>query len=336
MGYCTQLSALGLAAAVLGGCEPGPSLAASTDALTLEAKIPLGEVGGRLDHLAVDLGHRRLFLAELGNDSVGIVDLPAGKLLHRITGLREPQGVGYVAATDTLYVANAGDGSLHRYRGDDFSPSGVMKLGDDADNVRVDPGAGRVIVGYGKGALALVDAASGEKIGEIRLGGHPESFQLDPSGARIYVNVPDAHEVAVVDRAAAKQIGRWRVAEAGDNFPMALDAAAKRLLVVYRRPALLAVFDTSSGAVVAQLPTCGDADDVFVDAKRQRVYVSCGEGALAIIEKRGDAYREMGRIPTLSGARTSLFVPELDRLFLAVRARGNEHAAIWVYRPEGG
>jgi DNA-binding beta-propeller fold protein YncE len=326
-------AALALAAAMLAGCQPGPGLAATTDALTLEAKIPLGDVSGRLDHLAVDLEHHRLFLAELGNDSVGIVDLAAGKLLHRITGLKEPQGVGYVAGTDTLYVANAGDGSLHRYRGGDFSPIAVLKLGDDADNIRVDPSAGRVIVGYGKGALAIMDAASGDKTGEIRLGGHPEAFQLDPSGGRIYVNVPEAHEIAVVDRGAAKQIARWRVPDASDNFPMALDTAAKRLLVVYRRPALLAVFDTDSEKLAAQLPTCGDADDVFVDAKRQRAYVSCGEGAIAILRSEGDTYRELGRIPTVAGARTSLFVPELDRLFLAIRARGNEPAAIWVFRP---
>src|SRR5438445_12539627 len=106
------LDALGLAA-LLVGCGQGASRAATTDAPTLEAKIPLGEVSGRLDHLAIDLAHRRLFLAELGNDSVGVVDLAAGKLLHRIAGLKEPQGAGYVAATDTLYVANAGDGALH-------------------------------------------------------------------------------------------------------------------------------------------------------------------------------------------------------------------------------
>jgi DNA-binding beta-propeller fold protein YncE len=336
MRYRAQLSALAAAAAMLAGCQPSTSNAATTDALALEAKIPLGAVSGRIDHLAIDLARHRLFVAELGNDSVGIVDLAEGKLLHRIAGLKEPQGVGYVPGSDVLYVANAGDGSLHRYRGGDFAPAGVLQLGDDADNIRVGPGADRLVVGYGKGALALIDAASGRKTGEIPLAGHPEAFQLDPSGARIYVNVPDANEIAIVDRGAAKQIASWRLKEAGSNFPMALDAAARRLLVVYRRPALLAVFDTSSGTVIGKIAICGDADDVFVDAKRQRVYVSCGDGALAILERQGDGYREMGRVPTLSGARTSLWVPELDRLFLAVRARGNERAAIWVYRPASG
>jgi DNA-binding beta-propeller fold protein YncE len=333
MKYRAQLLAM---AALLAGCQPGPSRAATTDALTLEAKIPLGEVSGRIDHLAIDLARHRLFVAELGNDSVGIVDLAAGKLLQRIAGLKEPQGVGYVPGSDILYVANAGDGSLHRYRGGDFAPAGVLPLGEDADNIRVEPGADRLVVGYGKGALALIEAASGKKTGEIPLAAHPEGFQLDAAGARIYVNVPDAREIAVVDRRAAKQIASWRLKEAGNNFPMALDETARRLLVVYRRPALLAIFDTGSGNVVGQIATCGDADDVFVDAKRRRAYVSCGEGALAVLERQGDSYRELGRIPSVSGARTSLWVPDLDRLFLAVRARGGERAAIWVFRPEGG
>jgi DNA-binding beta-propeller fold protein YncE len=333
MRYQAQFLAV---AALFAGCQPGPSQAATTDALTLEAKIPLGEVSGRIDHLAIDLARRRLFVAELGNDSVGIVDLAAGKLLQRIAGLKEPQGVGYVPGSDMLYVANAGDGSLHRYRGGDFAPIDVLQLGDDADNIRVEPGTDRLVVGYGKGALAIIEAASGKKTGEIPLAAHPEGFQLDPENARIYVNVPDSREIAVIDRGAAKQMASWRLKEAGNNFPMALDEAAHRLLVVYRRPALLAVFDTGSGNAVERIATCGDADDVFVDAKRQRAYVSCGEGALAVLQRQGDSYRELGRVPTVSGARTSLWVPDLDRLFLAVRARGSERAAIWVYRPAAG
>src|ERR1700719_891190 len=106
----SRLAALALSAGMLAGCQQGASFAATTDALTLERKIPLGDVSGRLDHLAVDLAHRRLFLAELGNDSVGVIDMAEGKVLHRISGLKEPQGIGYVQSTDTIYVANAGDG----------------------------------------------------------------------------------------------------------------------------------------------------------------------------------------------------------------------------------
>jgi hypothetical protein len=114
---------------------------------------------------------------------------------------------------------------------------------------------------------------------------------------------------------------------------MALDEANGRIVVVYREPALLAVLDTNSGAPVARLPACGDTDDVFLDAKRQRVYLSCGAGFLEVIQQRGDTYEELARIPTIAGARTALFVPERDRLYLAVRASGSEGASVWIFRP---
>ena len=320
--------ALLLAAPLLGSA----AAAAPPDALTLERTIPLGEVRGRIDHMAVDLDRHRLFVAELGNGSLGVVDLEKGEVAKRIGGLKEPQGVAYVPGADLVYVASGGDGTLRRYAGADLGPAGVAKLGDDADNVRLDPRGGRVVVGYGDGALALVDATSGEKTGEIALPGHPESFRLEAGGPRAFVNVPTARQVVVVDRDAGRQVAAWKL-DGRENFPMALDEAGGRVLVVDRHPAELLVFDTASGEVVARLPTCGDADDVFWDAKRKRAYVSCGEGLVDVVERRGDAYQELARVPTAPGARTSLFVPELDRLYVAVRAADGRGAAVLVLRP---
>ena len=310
-----------------------PALAAPAQPLVLEQKIPLGEVRGRIDHLAVDLPRQRLFVAELGNDSLGVVDLAAGKLLRRIGGLAEPQGVAYDPASDTVFVADAGDGVVHRFTGAELTPLDPLRLGDDADNVRLAPKDKQVVVGYGEGALALISAASGKLDAKIPLPGHPESFQLESAGSRIFVNVPDTQQIIVVDRTTGKQVAGWSLADAGANFPMALDEAAGRLLTVYRRPALLAVLDTHSGAPVARLSACGDTDDVFLDARRQRVYLSCGAGFLEVIQQHGDTYEELARIPTMAGARTALFVPERDRLYLAVRASGGEGAAVWVFRP---
>jgi YVTN family beta-propeller protein len=310
-----------------------PAAAAPPPPLVLERKIPLGEVQGRIDHLAVDLARERLFVAELGNDSLGVVDLAANKVLRRIGGFAEPQGVAYDPATDTVFIADGGDGRVHRFAGAGLTPLEPLRLGADADNVRLDPEAGRVVVGYGDGALAFMDAASGKPTTEIRLPGHPESFQLERGGPRIFVNVPDARAIAVVDRSAGRQVASWGLANARENFPMALDEAGGRLLTVYREPALLAVFDTRSGAPVARLPACGDTDDVFFDARRQRVYLSCGAGFLDVLQRSGDVYERLARIATAAGARTALFVPERDRLYLAVRAAGSEGAAVWVFRP---
>lgn len=317
--------------------------ASSSDVMTLEREIPLGEVRGRIDHLAVDLARRRLFVAELGNGSLGVADLDKGEVARRIGGLKEPQGVAYVPGVDLVYVASGGDGTLRRYAGADLGPAGVADLGDDADNVRLDPRTGRVVVGYGDGALALVDAASGAKVRDIALPDHPESFRIEAGGGRILVNVPKARQVAVVDGDAGRQVAAWRLTGAGNivkgffegpgNFPMALDEARGRLLVVDRNPPELLVLDTTSGEVAARLPTCGDADDVFADVKRERVYVSCGEGFVDVIQRRGDTYEELARVATAPGARTALLVPELDRLYVAARAGDGRGAAILVLRP---
>jgi sugar lactone lactonase YvrE len=300
--------------------------------LVLEAKIPLGTVSGRIDHFAYDPANRRLFVAELGNDSVGIVDLKDGKV-RRLTGLSEPQGLAWHAATQTLYVANAGDGSVRLYLGPAFTPAGTIALGDDADNIRVDSRRDRIVVGYGKGGLAVIDPARRQKVADIALKGHPESFQFDEEGRRLFANVPDARQVAVVDVDQGQQVSSLELGGARANFPMAVDAAQHRLLVVTRSPARLIAFATQDGKRLATVETCGDADDVFVDDRRQRVYVTCGDGLVEAFAARGDSYESIGQIPTMSGARTALFAADADRLYVAVRARFREPAAIWVFRP---
>ena len=300
--------------------------------LILEAKIPLGQVSGRIDHLGIDLERKRLLVAELGNNSLGVVDLAAGKVLSRVAGLAEPQGAAYVPSSDSIFVANAGDGSVRVLRGEDLTPIRHIELGDDADNVRVDPARKRVLVGYGKGALAVIDPVSLAKTADIRLKAHPEGFQIDETGTQVFVNVPDAHEIVVVDLATGSTQS-LPTQGAGSNFPMAIDGEAHRFLVIFRNPPTLIAFSSQDGHVAAKVDTCGDADDVFVDRKRHRVYVSCGEGAVDVLEPDQQGYRRLARVPTASGARTSLFVPELDRLFVAVRAGSNEPAAIWVFRP---
>jgi len=300
--------------------------------LVLEAKILLGQVSGRIDHFGIDAKRQRLFVAELGNNSVSVVDLTAGKILRRITGLSEPQGVAYVPFTDGIFVANAGDGSVRVLRGEDLTAAERLELGDDADNVRVDTAHKRVLVGYGKGALAVIDPVRLSKTADIRLKAHPEGFQIDETGTEVFVNVPGAHEIVVADLATGSTQS-LPTQGAGSNFPMAIDGAGHRVLAVFRRPPTLMALASQDGHVVAKAETCGDADDVFVDPKRRHVYVSCGEGVVDVLEPGEAGYRRMARVPTVPGARTSLFVPELDRLFVAVRAASHEPAAIWVFRP---
>jgi hypothetical protein len=302
--------------------------------LLLETTIPLHNVSGRIDHMAIDLPRKRLMVAELGNNSVDIIDLDNGSSVHRISRLREPQGIGYAGRADTILVANAGDGSVRLFNARDFSPVGRVELSDDADNVRIDPRNGLAVVGYGSGGLALIDPAARTKVADVLLPAHPEGFQIDPSSGRAYVNIPDAHQIAVVDLNARRVVANWPTRNASANFPMALDPSQSLIASVFRSPPVLQLLDSATGEERKRTATCGDADDVFFDPRRARIYISCGAGDVTVLEHKAADWATLGTIQTASGARTSLFVPELDRLFVAERAGllGSE-AAIRVYRP---
>ena len=300
--------------------------------LQLEAKIPLGDIRGRIDHMAADLARHRLFVAALGSNSLAVVDLEIQRVDRILGELSEPQGVGYDPATDTLYVANAGDGSVRLFKGYDLSPAERIDLGSDADNIRVDSKAGRVFVGYGDGALAIVDAVSHNKVASAPLKAHPESFQLDENTIRVFVNVPRAGSIDVIDRMSGETLASWPTAGRGANFAMALDRAHQRVLVAFRQPAELGIFSSADGSFIASVPTCGDVDDLFLDSKRDRIYVSCGDGFVDVLAADGNSYRQVAHIATASGARTSLFIPELDRFLLAVPAKDEAVAAIWIFR----
>ena len=301
--------------------------------LRLEKTIELPDVQGRIDHMSVDVKGGRLFVSALGNNTVEVIDGKAGKRLKTIGGLPEPQGVLYVPAIDRLYVANAKDGSVRIFDGSSYAAIKTIDYGDDADNLRYDPDHKRIYVGYGSGALAEIDE-EGNKVGEIKLDTHPESFQLEKDSLRIYVNLPKSRKVVVLDREKRAIVASWPVGIALANYPMALDQADHRLFVITRLPARLLVFDTTTGKIVQRLPAVGDCDDVFYDQTAKRIYASGGEGAISVFEQQdADHYKESVRITTVKGARTSFFSSELDRLFLAVRRQGTQSAAIQIYAP---
>ncbi len=303
--------------------------------LRLVQTIPLPGVEGRIDHFAVDTKGQRLFVSALGNNTLEVLDLRAGKRLQTIRGLHEPQGVTYVSEFNKVFVANGKDGSLRIYDGDSFRPITTLDFTDDADNVRYDRATKRIYVGYGDGALGIVDAATGKRLGDIKLDAHPESFQLEASGPRIFVNIPKAGHIAVVDRERRAVVAKWPVTTARANFPLALDGADQRLFVTCRRPAEVIVFDITSGQVVTTLPVVSDADDMFYDARSRRIYISGGEGFISVIEQLDpDHYRAIAKIRTAPGARTSFFLPELRRLYLAVPHRGGQAAEIRIYEAQ--
>jgi hypothetical protein len=301
--------------------------------LTLVQTVRLPGVEGRFDHIAVDVRGQRLFVAALGNNTLEVLDLKRGTLHRSVRGLREPQGVAFAPDLGRIFVGNGAGGTCEILDAKILGQIGRVSGLDDADNVRYDAAARQVYVGYGGGALAVIDAASGKRVGEVRLAGHPESFQLEKAGSRIFVNVPSAGHVAVVDRRKQAVVAKWPVRGAGANFPMALDEAHHRLFIGCRRPARALVYHTGTGQQVATADIVGDADDLFYDATRRRLYVTGGEGAVTVLQQQdADHYTALARLPTAAGARTSLFVPDLDRLFLAVPHRGSQQAEVRTYR----
>jgi hypothetical protein len=309
-----------LAAFTIGTARAQSGGAPVAQPLVVDRMIALKDVTGRIDHMAIDLARGRLFVAELGNGTLDVVDLAGAKVIHRIEGLKEPQGVGYAPRADMLAVASGGDGSVRLFHAADLSPAATVSLGDDADNVRFDSRTGTLVVGYGSGGLAVIDPTTARLVRRIKLPAHPEGFQLDPNGSRAFVNLPDARQIAVVDMEAGRQTASWPLPDARANFPMAFDETQAVVAIGFRTPPRLILFDGNRGSPISSLPSCGDADDVFFDTRRRRVYVSCGEGVVDVWQQEANAYRRLGSIETSSGARTSLLVPELDRLFVAARA----------------
>jgi DNA-binding beta-propeller fold protein YncE len=309
--------------------------AQSAAPLKLKQTIPLSGVEGRIDHFAFDPAGEKLFICALGNNTVKVLDLRKGDRVHSITGLGAPQGVAYVPEVNRLFVANDKDGICKIYDGKSFQVVGELNLKDDADNVRYDEATKKIYVGFGSGGIAVVNAPDGKQLGSIKLSAHPEAFQLEKNGNRIFVNVPNSRHVEVIDRDKGEVIARWKTDLAFGNFPMALDEANHRLFVGCRLPSRLVVLNTDSADVVAKIDISGDSDDVFYDSKRHRVYAICGAGKIEIIEETDPkTYKALTKVDTANGARTVLFVPERDTLFVAVPHRGSQQAEIRCYRVE--
>ena len=294
--------------------------------------IELPGVEGRIDHLAFDPATRRLYVAALGNNSVEVLDAGPGTHLKSLPGFREPQGIAVLPDVRSVAVANGEGDGVQLIGAEDYRIGSAIRLGDDADNVRYDPAAKRVYVGFGSGALAAIDPASAKVLAQAKLAGHPESFQLERGGPRVFVNVPTAQHVAVVDRGSMKVTATWPVTSAGANYPMALDEAHHRLFVGCRKPAKALMFDTDSGKPIDSADIVGDTDDMFFDARRNRLYVIGGEGFIDVLDTSASArLTRLTRIEGAPGARTGLIASIQDRLYLAVPHRGRQHAAIRVY-----
>jgi DNA-binding beta-propeller fold protein YncE len=305
--------------------------------LVLTEAIPLENAKGRFDHFA--MGGGKLFVAALGSNAVEVINV-GGRILERtITGVPYAQGIAFSPETNKLFVAS-GQGKVHIFDGKSFEPIATVDFQGGADNMRYDAASKRVYVGCGDddktGAIGMIDATTNQRLDEeYKLGGEPESFQLEKSGPNIYVNVPDLKQVVVVNR-ETKAITHWSLEGMESNFPMALDEADHRLFIGLHVPPRLAVIDTNLGRTVATLPSVQDTDDLYFDAARKRVYMPGGQGFIYAFQMTDpDHYKLLAKIPTAIGARTAGYYGKqgkgFDRFYLAVPARGAQSAEVRVY-----
>ena len=286
----------------------------------------------RIDHFAVDAVGQRLFVAALGNHTLEVMDVAGGKRIVSIPGLNEPQGVAYLPFLHRIVVATRAGGTVSAFDDTSYQPVATIPNLPDADNLRFDAEAGQLYVGHGDGALGVIDPTSMKLIADIRLPGHPESFRLEEGSPRIFVNVPTTREILVVDRAQRSVVAHIPLGALTNNYPMSLDDRGHRLFVGVRQPARLLVFDTATTRQIAAAPCVGDTDDLFYDARRDRVYVIGGEGYVDVIDASPSAnYARLTRIATRIGARTGLWSGELDKLFVAAPPRNGRAAEIDVF-----
>lgn len=322
---------------VFGICHYGCTAQAPTEnnSLKFTATIPLPNVSGRIDHLAFDAEHQTVFVAALGNNTVEVVDLKNRRIIHTIKNLDEPQGIAFIPESKHLIVANGGNGECDVFDTGTFEKIKSLKLAGDADNVRYSAADKRIYVGYGSGGIAIVDATNYQLIADVKLSGHPESFQLDKAANRIYVNVPDEKQIEVIDMNNNKVTDRWKMTEASSNFPMSLDETNHRLFIGCRHPAKLVVIDTRTGRPITSMAIDGDVDDVFYNKINQQVYLSCGSGYVDIFKQTdANTYMANGKISTHSGARTSLYLTDLNLLIVASPSGFNSKASLLIYSVE--
>jgi DNA-binding beta-propeller fold protein YncE len=306
--------------------------------LQLEEQIPVAGVAGRIDHFSADVKRKRLFVSALGNNSLEVIDTFAGRVIHSIKDLNQPQGPLYVAEYDKLYVANAGDGKVRVFDGAAYTLRKTIDFGSDPDNLRYDPATKMVFVGFGEddGGIAMIDPQTDERVGKVlKTEGHPESFQVEAKGTHVFVNVPDADNVVEAFDRKTGAMTKWPLQGLKGNYAMALNEDDHRIYTITRKVPMMVVFDTESGKEIARLPAAGECDDVFFDASRKRIYVIGAQGFISVFQQNDpDHYELVENVPTNVGVRTGFFYAKRDRLYVGVPAHGNEPAQVWTYEAE--
>jgi DNA-binding beta-propeller fold protein YncE len=303
--------------------------------LKLVATTPLPGFSGDFDHFGVDLKGSRLFLTAEEHQSVEVFDLRTGKQIHSITGFEEPHALVYLPDSDKLIVTDGNDksGAVRLVNGKDYKILDTINLLPNVDAAVFNPVNKYYYVEVGGGAkaethlLSVIDTRSFKHVGDITLpGNRSEGMAIDRAGKKLYVNLTGTDEVGVVDLDKRQVIEKWPVPDAHIENAMALDEPNHRLFIATRQPAKFFVYNTDTGKVVASLPCAGVNDDMWFDGARKRIYVTGSDTASVFEQRNADHYELIAEVATGYRARTSVFVPSLNRLYVAVSAKGKPEA----------
>lgn len=284
--------------------------------LELQQTIALKSGSGRYDHLALDELHSRLFLANLSNNSLDVVDLKAERLVRQIPGQKKIQGIAYVPDLDRIFVGAGEDGKCNVFDGRDYQLLQSIPV-PDADNVRYRAATHTIYV-TGEDGLTAIDAKTLKVSATVRLPGPPEGLQIDSDRNRLYVNTHKPSQVTVVDLRTHKVTAQYPIKSAESNFPMALDLKGQRIFVGCRRNPSIIVTDARKGDEIAVVPIPGDTDDLYFDGKNRRLYAICGEGFIAVVQQGEKEFKLIEKIPTAKLARTGLFDAKSGHLYVVV------------------
>jgi len=315
----------------------GPAWA--EEPLRLAQTIPIPEVSGRLDHMTVDVEHQRLFVAAIESNTVEVIDVRNGRWAQSLPGFSKPQGVFYAPDSKKLFVANGTDGTCRTLDGETLALIHTEQLSLGADLVDYDRHAGQLYVGHGGkdagndyGEVSLIDGKTGVRTSGLQVNAHPGAI-LVSKGREAFVTVPEKAQIVVVDRKTHAVEHTWTLAGGVRAVSVALDEQEHRLFVGTRNPPFIVVLDTRSGKEVARMPTVNTLDGLFFDSVTRRTYASGGEGFIDIQRQIDpDHYEVVAHVPTGPNARTSLFVPELARLFVAVPKTVDHSAEVRVFQ----
>jgi len=330
-----------LIVALILGFSISAASAESEVPLKLVQSIPLPDIDGRIDHFSIDVKGRRAFLAALAKNTVEAVDLKAGRVIRTLPGFAKPQGVCFVPELNKLFVATGMDGALKMLDGTTLQVLHTAHVSLGADAIGYDPRSKYLYVGSGggdankeTGDLTVFNAVTGAQVAAIVTDAHAGGSVVDKRGRHLYVLVPEKAQVIVFDRKTHATVAKWTIPGVQKNVALDLDAKNHRLFLGVRNPASVVVLDSNSGAVVASIPTVATLDGLFYDPATRRIYTTGGEGFVDVTQQiDADHYERIARIPTGPNARTSAFVPEWRRLYVAVphdKDRGAELRAFEV------